>query len=100
MRRLRLFGLRRDDLGDVERGRRVGLVAGEGPSADLEGFALVLIPVLSDRFCELARGLVILGGERNHGLDECPVMPSAASGVAARIRPSWLRSAAWSPSAS
>ena len=65
-----LPGLWRDEVGDVERGRWVGLVAGEGSQADCERFALAGVPVLGDQFRELPRGIVIPGGERDDGLDE------------------------------
>jgi hypothetical protein len=51
-------------------GRGAGLMAGEGPQADCEGFALAGVPVLGNQFRELARGIVIPGGERDGGLDE------------------------------
>ena len=60
----------RDEVGDIERGGRVGLVAGEGPQTDCEAFAPAGVPVLGDQFGGSARGIVIPGGERDDGLDE------------------------------
>ena len=50
--------------------------------ADCERFALAGVPVLSDQFRELARGILIPGSERDDGLDEgaCDAFSSLRGG--------------------